>query len=74
MHLPDDLGIELICPDCRRPLARIENSYICSDGECRRAYAIIDQIPKLLVDESEVLTPDEWQAHLTGHSPARTEG
>ena len=57
MLLPEDFGIQLICPDCRRPLARIDHYYLCSDGECRRAYAIVDQIPKLLVDDSEVCLP-----------------
>lgn len=70
MLLPEDFGIELICPDCRRPLARIDHHYLCSDGECRRAYAIVDQIPKLLVDDSEVLAPEEWQARLASHAAA----
>lgn len=64
MLLPDDLGIQMICPDCRRPLARIDHYYLCSDGECRRAYAIVDQIPKLLIDDSEVLEPDDWQTRI----------
>jgi uncharacterized protein YbaR (Trm112 family) len=63
--LPDELGIRLICPDCRRPLARIEHAYICSDGECRRAYPIVDDIPKLIVDDSEPLELNEWQERMS---------
>jgi uncharacterized protein YbaR (Trm112 family) len=70
MLLPEDFGIELICPDCRRPLVRIEQHYLCSDGECRRAYAIIDQIPKLLVDDSDVLPPDDWQSRIATQTAA----
>ncbi|MCA9054203.1 MAG: hypothetical protein KDA75_10225 [Planctomycetaceae bacterium] len=68
MLLPDQLGIDLVCPECRRPLARIDHFYLCSDGECRRAYAIVDQIPKLLVEDSQVLDPDDWRTRLD--SPA----
>lgn len=67
MLLPDDFGIELICPDCRRPLARIDHFYLCSDGECRRAYPIVDQIPKLLVEDADVLEPADWETHWAAH-------
>ncbi|MFV0442649.1 MAG: Trm112 family protein [Planctomycetaceae bacterium] len=65
MLLPEDFGIRLICPDCREPLVRVESHYLCQDPECRRAYAIIDHIPKLLIDESEVLPANDWQARLS---------
>lgn len=68
MMLPDELGINLICPDCRRPLARIEDKYICSDGECRRAYPIIEGIPKLIVDDADVLEHNDWQEQLAAVS------
>ncbi len=60
MRLPDELGIDLICPECRRPLARIEDRYLCTDGECRRAYSIHDGIPKLIVDDATILGDEEW--------------
>jgi uncharacterized protein YbaR (Trm112 family) len=67
--LPDQLGIDLVCPDCRRPLARVDNYYICSDGECRRAYPIVDDIPKLIVDDSTPLQPEEWHERLAAARP-----
>ncbi len=75
MLLPDEIGIELICPDCRQPLARIDQFYICRDGECRRAYPIVDQIPKLLVEDAEVLTPEDWRVSwgLHSNSPAQAQ-
>lgn len=69
MFLPDELGIDLVCPDCRRPLARVDNFYICSDGECRRAYAIVDNIPKLIIDDSHPLELDEWERRMALHVP-----
>lgn len=72
MLLPDDFGIELICPDCRRPLARIDQFYLCSDGECRRAYPIVDQIPKLLVEDAEVLEPARWHSHWASRGDSVT--
>ena len=68
MHLPDELGIDLVCPDCRRPLARVDHFYICSDGVCRRAYAIVDNIPKLLIDDSHPLELDEWERRMAAHA------
>lgn len=70
--LPDQLGIDLVCPDCRRPLARVENHYICSDGECRRAYPIVDEIPKLIIDDSTPLQPQEWHERLASRASKDT--
>jgi len=69
MLRPDDLGVQLICPDCRRPLARTDHQYICSDGVCRRAYAIVDEIPSLVVEESHILELAEWQEQMAAHEP-----
>ena len=72
--LPDELGINLICPDCRRPLARVDNAYICSDGECRRAYPIVENIPKLIVDDSEPLEMNEWQERMASIAGTTSSG
>ena len=68
--LPDELGLHLICPDCRRPLVRVKNSYLCADGQCRRAYPIVDEIPKLLVDDSETLELPDWEQRIATVTPA----
>lgn len=67
--LPDELGIRLICPDCRQPLVRVESSYLCRDGECRRAYPIVDEIPKLIVDDAETLELSDWQQKIDTVAP-----
>lgn len=71
MLRPDELGIDLVCPDCRRPLARIDQMYLCSDGVCRRAYNVIDDLPSLVVEDSHVLELAEWQEHMAAHSSAQ---
>lgn len=71
MLRPDELGIDLVCPDCRRPLARIDQMYVCSDGVCRRAYHIVDDLPSLVVEESHVLELAEWQEHMATHAAGR---
>ena len=71
MLRPEDLGVQLACPDCRRPLARIDHLYVCSDGVCRRAYSVVDEIPALVVEESHILELADWQEHMATHAAAQ---
>lgn len=64
MVSPDLLKI-LACPDCKKPVVRDGSHLICANGECRRRYQIEDEIPVMLIDESEVLNPEDW-----GKTPA----
>jgi len=51
----------LACPDCKTPVVMEGAALICGNGQCRRRYRIDDDIPVMLIEESEVLTPDAWR-------------
>jgi uncharacterized protein YbaR (Trm112 family) len=58
---PQDPGIGLACPVCRKGLLREEHRFVCRGPDCRRAYLIRDGIPILLESESTVLAPHDWK-------------
>jgi uncharacterized protein len=61
MPLAPELLQILVCPACKTPLSEIDNALVCTNGDCRRRYAIQDEIPVLLVDESSELDVEAWQ-------------
>jgi uncharacterized protein YbaR (Trm112 family) len=61
-RFPQDPGITLACPVCRKGLLREEQRFVCRGAECRRAYLIRDGIPLLLESEATVLPQPEWKA------------
>lgn len=62
MAIPDDLLAILRCPACRQVIRLDGDGLLCTNAECRRRYTIDDDIPILLIDEAQVLSPDEWRA------------
>ena len=52
----------LACPECKSALALDGASLICRNGDCRRRYRVEDDIPVMLIDESEVLSAEGWAA------------
>jgi uncharacterized protein YbaR (Trm112 family) len=50
----------LVCPACRSKLVIDDRSFVCSSSDCRRRYLVKDDIPVMLVDESQTVTPEEW--------------
>ena len=65
MNLDQWLLDILACPACHAPL-RIDRlpdapqttdgeELVCTNGDCRRAYPVRDDIPVLLVDEARIL-------------------
>ncbi len=69
MKLPDELGISLVCPECRHSLRRVDDSYVCAGADCRRSYPIDDEIPRLLVDDARILSPEDWQRFHPSQPP-----
>ncbi len=59
MVSPDLLKI-LACPDCKTSVVPDGEALVCANDQCRRQYRIEDDIPVMLIDESNVLTPEEW--------------
>lgn len=62
MKLPRDIGITLVCPQCRTEVAHLADAYVCRSADCRRSYPVVDGIPKFLIDDARVLSSDEWRA------------
>jgi len=52
----------LVCPKCHAELVQDGDALVCTNSEVRLRYPILEDIPRLLVDEAEVLSPEAWQA------------
>lgn len=52
----------LVCPKCHSDLVLDGDSLVCTNPDVRLKYPILEEIPRLLVDEAEVLSPDAWKA------------
>jgi uncharacterized protein YbaR (Trm112 family) len=61
MKLARDLQITLICLHCRAEIVGLPDAYVCTAADCRRSYPIVDGIPKFLIDDATILTPEQWQ-------------
>jgi uncharacterized protein YbaR (Trm112 family) len=61
MPIKPELMEILACPDCRSSLVERQETLICTNADCRRKYAIHQDIPVMLVEESEVLHPETWE-------------
>jgi uncharacterized protein YbaR (Trm112 family) len=60
MAFPQDIGVKLVCPKCRTEVVRDGESFVCASAACRLRYAIIDDIPKFLVEDAEHLAAEDW--------------
>jgi uncharacterized protein YbaR (Trm112 family) len=58
---PEFLKI-LVCPLSHAPLVQDGDTLVSTDAKTRRRYRIVDDIPNMLVDESEELSEPEWKA------------
>jgi uncharacterized protein len=58
---PEFLKI-LVCPLSRAPLVQDGQTLVSTDPKTRRRYKIVDDIPDLLIDDSEELPESEWTA------------
>ena len=52
----------LACPSCKKPVVLEGASLTCANSDCRRRYRVEDDIPIMLIDQAQVLTPEEWRA------------
>lgn len=64
MTLDPELLKILACPDCKTRVYLNGDSIQCTNAECRRCYSVTDDIPVMLVEESTVLSPEEWKAAM----------
>lgn len=50
----------LICPLARKPLVQVGDWLYSTDSDTRRRYPIRDGIAVMLIDESEIVSPEEF--------------
>jgi uncharacterized protein YbaR (Trm112 family) len=51
----------LCCPETKADLVLDSNTLVSTDKNTRRRYRIEDDIPVMLIDESEQLSMEEWK-------------
>jgi uncharacterized protein len=57
----------LCCPETRADLVLEGNYLVSTDRNTRRRYRIEDDIPVMLIDESEQLSIEEWESIMKKH-------
>jgi uncharacterized protein YbaR (Trm112 family) len=58
----------LCCPETKADLVLEENSLVSVDKNTRKRYRIEDDIPIMLIDESETLSLEEWTEIMKKHN------
>ena len=62
-----DLLEILCCPETKADLILDENYLVSVNKESRRRYRIEDDIPIMLIDESEILDLETWSKIMKKH-------
>ena len=62
-----DLLDILCCPEKKADLVLDGDTLVSTDKETRRRYRIEDDIPIMLIEESERLSMEEWTAIMRKH-------
>ncbi|HSR18280.1 MAG TPA: Trm112 family protein [Ignavibacteriaceae bacterium] len=57
----------LCCPETKADLVLDGNTLVSIDKNTRRRYRIEDDIPVMLLDESEQLSMEEWREIMKRH-------
>lgn len=57
----------LCCPETKADLVLDGETLVSTDKNTRRRYKIENDIPIMLIDESEVLSVEEWEAIMRKH-------
>jgi uncharacterized protein len=57
----------LCCPETKADLVLDGETLVSTDKNTRRRYRIEDDIPIMLIDESEQLAVNEWEAIMKKH-------
>ena len=59
----------LVCPKCHSDLVLDGESLVCTNPEVRLRYPILEDIPRLLVEEAEELTREAWTVSSRTSNP-----
>lgn len=62
-----DLLDILCCPETKADLVLDGDTLVSTDKKTRRRYRIEDDIPIMLIEESEQLSMEEWTAIMQKH-------
>lgn len=62
-----DLLEILCCPETKADLVLDGDTLVSTDKETRRRYRIEDDIPIMLIEESEQLSMEEWTTIMQKH-------
>ncbi|MDD5088711.1 MAG: hypothetical protein PHI18_07935 [bacterium] len=57
----------LVCPLSHAKLVQDGDTLVSTDPKTRRRYRIEDDIPNMLIDDSEELSEAEWKAIMEKH-------
>ena len=60
--ISQDLLNILCCPETKADLVLDGDTLVSTDSNTRRRYRIENDIPIMLIDESEILSIEEWTA------------
>ncbi len=74
MAIDKDLVSILRCPDSRAPLVLAGEWLVSTDPATRRRYGVTDDIPNMILEESEVMEEGAWIAVMREHGAAPEEG
>lgn len=65
--ISEELLSIICCPETKADLVLDGNFLVSTDKDSRRRYRIENDIPVMLIDESEVLSPEEWAEIMKRH-------
>ncbi|MBK7867895.1 MAG: hypothetical protein IPJ75_13480 [Ignavibacteriales bacterium] len=65
--ISEELLSIMCCPETKANLVLDGNFLVSTDKDSRRRYRIENDIPVMLIDESEVLSPEEWAEIMKKH-------
>ena len=64
----------LVCPVSKSELVYDGNALVSVDPTERRSYPVVDDIPRLLTDESRQLSESDWADIMQKHGRNRSTG
>lgn len=65
--ISEDLLKILCCPETKADLVLDGETLVSTDKDTRRRYKIENDIPVMLIEESEQLSPEEWKKIMLKH-------
>jgi hypothetical protein len=60
----------LRCPESRAPLVLEEDYLVSTDPKSRRRYRVEDDIPNMIIEESEIMDEEPWIQVMKRHGVA----